>query len=93
MKESSQSTYAFICLLFIGGLLIVNNSNNPSKDITKDEIMDHVRYLSHENREGRHPGSRGSKDAIAYLIKQLKSYGVDPGYQNSYIQPFDIKNE
>ena len=91
MKEPSRSIYAFICLLLIGGLLIVVNSKGPSKNITEDEIMNHIRYLSHENREGRLPGSRGSKDAIAYLIKELKSYGVSPGYQGSYTQPFDIK--
>ncbi len=91
MKEPSRSIYAFICLLLIGGLLIVVNSKGPSKNITEDEIMNHIRYLSHENREGRLPGSRGSKDAIAYLIKQLKSYGVRPGNQDSYTQPFDIK--
>ncbi len=91
MNETSQSTFAFICLFLIGCLLIIVNSKGPSKNITNDEIMDHIRYLSHENREGRFPGTRGSKDAIAYLIKELKSYGVSPGYRDSYTQPFDIK--
>ena len=80
MNETSQSTFAFICLFLFGCLLIIVNSKGPSKNITNDEIMDHIRYLSHENREGRFPGTRGSKDAIAYLIKELKSYGVSQRY-------------
>ena len=52
--------------------------------------MDHIRYLSHENRGGRYPGTRGSKDVIAYMTKHLKSYGVEPGLKDSYVQPFDI---
>ena len=53
--------------------------------------MGHIRYLSHENREGRLPGTRGSKDVIAYLIKNLKSYCVRPAFGKSYTQPFNIQ--
>ena len=91
MNESSRSIYAFISLLLLIGFLIINKSKEPSKNITEDEIMNHIRYLSHENRGGRLPGSRGSKDAIAYLIKNFKSYNVQPAFENSFTQPFNIK--
>ena len=55
--------------------------------------MGHIKYLSHPNRDGRHPGSRGSKDAISYIIKKLKSFGVQPGNQGSFTQSFDIKTD
>ena len=42
------------------------------------------------NRGGRFPGTRGSKDVISYMVKHLKSYGIEPGANNSYVQPFDI---
>ena len=45
---------------------------------------------SHENKEGRYPGTRGSKDVISYIIKEFKSYGLKPGLENTYVQPFDI---
>ena len=41
--------------------------------------MRHIQYLSHEDRKGRKPGTRESRDVIAYLIKELKSYGIKPG--------------
>ena len=72
-------------------MLIQNKRSKTDSEITEDEIMSHIRYLSHENRAGRHPGSRGSKDVISYITKQLKSYGVQPGIGNSFIQPFEFK--
>ena len=37
---------------------------------------------------GRLPGTRGSKDVIAYLVKNFKSFGVKPGIKGSYISAF-----
>ena len=91
MNESSRSIYAVISILLIGFVLVVSKDNTSSSEITEDEIMTHIRYLSHDNRKGRLPGTRGSKDAIAYLIKNFKSYGVKPAFGKSYTQPFDIK--
>ena len=91
MNESSRSIYSVISLLLIGFVLVVSRDNTSSPEITEDEIMTHIRYLSHDNRKGRLPGTRGSKDAIAYLIKNFKSYGVKPAFGKSYTQPFDIK--
>ena len=91
MNENSRSFYAFVGILLIGFVLIINRSKSLSSEITEDEIMNHIRYLSHDNRSGRLPGTRGSKDVIAYLIKNLKSYGVHPAIGESYTQPFDIQ--
>ena len=91
MNESSRSIYTFIGILLLGFILIFSRRGVDPSEITEDEIMKHIRYLSHENREGRSPGTRGSKDVIAYLIKHLRSYGVKPAIDKSYTQPFDIK--
>ena len=77
----------------MGIVLTVTKNNSSASDITEDEIMNHIRYLSHENREGRLPGTRGSKDVIAYLVKNFKSYGLKPGLGDSYTQPFDIQTD
>ena len=91
MNEFSRSIYAVTSILLVGFVLIISRSSTSSSEITEDEIMGHIRYLSHENREGRLPGTRGSKDVIAYLIKNLKSYGVRPAFGKSYTQPFNIQ--
>jgi len=90
MRENDQSLYLFIFIALLGVFLIQNKRGDSSLDITKKEIMGHIRYLSHENRGGRYPGTRGSKDVISYMIKQFKSYGIFPGHGDSYVQPFDI---
>ena len=90
MNENTRSLYAFIFIVVLGLVLIQIRRANSFSEITKNEIMGHIRYLSHENRGGRYPGTRGSKDVIAYLVKRLKSYGVQPGSGQSFIQPFNI---
>ena len=91
MNENSKSLYAFLGIVLLGSILIQVKRTGSSIDITENEIMGHIRYLSHEKREGRAPGTRGSKDAISYIIRKLKSYGVEPGANNnSFVQPFDI---
>ena len=70
MRENDRSLYLFIFIALLGVFLIQNKRGDSSLDITKNEIMGHIRYLSHENRGGRYPGTRGSKDVISYMIKQ-----------------------
>ena len=61
------------------------------QDISEKDIVKHIRFLSDDKRAGRYPGTRGSKDVIAYLINQLKSYGVQPaGEGSSFKQTFSI---
>ena len=91
MNENKKTLYAIFIFFLIGFVLIQNKRSKTDSEITEDEIMSHIKYLSHENRAGRHPGSRGSKDVISYITKQLKSYGVQPGIGNSFIQPFEFK--
>jgi len=91
MNQDKQSIYVFLFLFIIGFFLIIKRSTGPSSEITEEDLMDHIRYLSHPNREGRIPGSRGSKDVVSYLVKNFKSYGLKPGNRESFVQPFDIK--
>ena len=90
MSENKRALYLILLIITLGTVLVQTKKTGLSSDITGDEIMDHIRYLSHENRGGRFPGTRESKDVIAYMIKHLKSYGVEPGVKDSYVQPFDI---
>ena len=91
MNENNRTIYLFSIILVVGLSLVQIKKSNLSHDITENEIMDHIRYLSHQDRGGRYPGTRESKDVIAYLTKELKSYGIKPGAGSSYVQPFNIK--
>ncbi len=90
MKENKQSLY-IISIIFVFVLFLIQKKDKSTySDITENEIMEHIRFLSHDNKEGRYPGSRGSKDVISYIIKQFKSYGIKPGMKSGFVQPFDI---
>ena len=43
-----------------------------SPEIIESDIMKHIRFLSDDDRAGRYPGTRGSRDVISYLINNLK---------------------
>ena len=96
MNKNTNSLYTYIFIVFLGLAMIQMKNfgtfrSGSSPSITENDIMDHIRYLSHKDRVGRYPGTRGSKDVISYLIRQFKSFGVTPGGENgSFVQPFNI---
>ena len=96
MNKNTNSLYTYIFIVFVGLSMIQMKKfgtfrSGASPSITENDIMDHIRYLSHKDRVGRYPGTRGSKDVISYLIRQFKSFGVKPGGENgSFVQPFNI---
>ena len=92
MKENTRTLYVFILIAVIGFSMVrMKNSglsqSGSSSEITENEIMDHIRFLSHDDRAGRYPGTRESKDAISYIIRNLRSYGVRPGGENKKWHP------
>ncbi len=57
--------------------------------ITAEECFEHVEILADDVYEGRAAGSRGGHAAAAYILRQLKSYGLTPaGSDGSYVQTF-----
>ena len=99
MNENRKALVTIVFISILGFFLIQLNKDsnkraNSSFNITENEIMNHIRFLSSENKKGRYPGSRESKDIISYLIKEFKSYGVKPIFENeSFVQPFEIKSD
>ena len=62
-----------------------------SPDFSESDIMKHIRFLADDDRAGRYPGTRESRDVISYLINNLKSFGVQPGGENgSFKQTFSL---
>ncbi len=59
-------------------------------NIKPAEIDAHLRFLSSDLLEGRAPATRGGRIAAEYIAAQLQLFGVDPGANGSYFQPFPI---
>ncbi len=65
-----------VLLILLFTLLSCNRLNNP--DVTGDELLDHIKYLSSDELEGRMTGSTGDSLAAEYIRKELSSYGFVP---------------
>lgn len=54
------------------------------------ELGRRLRNISADSMLGRYPGTRGESLTIGYLIKELTSFGVRPGANDSWLQPVMI---
>lgn len=72
--------------------LLAAQSGRASSGITAAEIDGHLRFLSSDLLEGRAPATRGGQLAAAYIASQLRSFGLRPGLDTSYLQtvPIDV---
>ena len=92
----NKSLLSTILIIIVVGLCFywfrqVGPGDVGSPDISKTDILEHIKFLSDDKRAGRYPGTRQSRDVIAYLINQLKTYGVQPAGENgSFKQTFSI---
>ena len=65
MKHRFIFSFTLGLVIFAGCSLVSNQSpaENLNPEITANEILDHIKYLSDDKREGRFPGSKGSQEA------------------------------
>ncbi|MEO8665531.1 MAG: aminopeptidase, partial [Ignavibacteria bacterium] len=61
-----------------------------NKQITKEEIFQHIKYLSSDQLEGRFPGTKGDQLTSNYISDEFKKYKLTPYGDDGYLQPFDI---
>lgn len=57
-----------------------------------DSLKLHVAELSHDSLQGRKPFTVGEAKTIAYLQRQFKAVGLEPGNGDSYIQEVPMVN-
>ena len=76
-------------ILLAASLLLVSCRPRFEKEITTEEIRDHIAYLASDELKGRYPGT--AEDALldAYIATELKHAGLKL-YEKSGFQHFDI---
>ncbi|GIX41946.1 MAG: hypothetical protein KatS3mg129_1679 [Leptospiraceae bacterium] len=60
-------------------------------DIRQDDIVLHIRYIADDSKEGRYPGSNGSKKVQEWIINFYKKWHLFPLFNGSYLQSFTFK--
>ena len=80
-------------------LLAACNTNKPTLPdedgfaaFSADSLKLHVAELSHDSLMGRKPFTEGETKTIAYLQKEFKVAGLEPGNGDSYIQEVPMVN-
>ncbi|MDZ4711617.1 MAG: M20/M25/M40 family metallo-hydrolase [bacterium] len=64
-----------------------------NKEITSEEIFQHIKYLSSDEMEGRFPGTKGDEMTDSYISNEFKKYKLKPFGEKGYLQPFDMFTE
>jgi Zn-dependent M28 family amino/carboxypeptidase len=60
---------------------------SAARVITPSMMLEHVRALAADDKQGRAPGTAGEERTIAYLVGQFKRLGLAPGNPDgSYVQ-------
>ena len=77
--------------IFLGLLLIANCFSLFSQsDITKNEIKEHIKFLTSTKNEGRYPGGKTNKRVVKYLVKDFKKSGIE-SFEGGYKQHFKAR--
>jgi Zn-dependent M28 family amino/carboxypeptidase len=64
----------------------------PAKFLDSTKLIDHLRFLTSPEQEGREAGSPGGAKAKYYIADEFKTLGLDkPG--GSYLQPFKLERD
>ena len=59
--------------------------------INPNDLLQHVKFLSSDELEGRGNGTRGLERAAEYIASQFKAAGLQPGGKDgSWFQPFEL---
>ena len=75
---SSALLCTFACLADIGNSINLDSYRQAVKTLASDEF------------EGRAPLSDGETKTVAYLVKQFREMGLQPAFDDSYIQPVPL---
>ncbi|MDR6941971.1 M28 family metallopeptidase [Mucilaginibacter pocheonensis] len=85
--------YRYYSLLALAGFAILtgcnqnnNNTKEPEKAISPEEIKSHIAVLANDSLMGRKPFTAGETKATAYIAAEFKKAGLEPGNNGSYFQ-------
>jgi Zn-dependent M28 family amino/carboxypeptidase len=85
--RQTSRTYYFLAAIFMPILLFSCKHIAVEKElINKSNLEIHIQTLSSDEFMGRMPFTEGEEKTVKYLTSKLKSYGLEAGNGDSYIQ-------
>ena len=89
----NRTIYYLLLLTILVGCRNLQNTKQASdsnSQISEADLLNHIKFLSSDERMGRYPGSKGSEDAINYIVKHFKTNNLSPAGEIGYLQPFEF---
>lgn len=80
----------FTIILFFGLINSTNTQDRCLSDISSDNLMTSVRYLSSPDLQGRLSGSQTYNIAAQWVADHFKKYNLKPLEKDSYFQKFNL---
>ena len=62
-----------------GSLINDKEVNNAAKEITKEQMMDHIRVLASDAYQGRGTKTEGEQMSVDYLVHALETLRAEAG--------------
>ena len=69
---------------FLGMFICLNISAQQPLQISPDDLKQHVEFLASDSLKGRKPGTPEADIAARYILKEFKSAGLKPMFDNGY---------
>ena len=91
--------YLFLAAMIMIGAANLNAASPKKGKVTPEQkgvqsinlatAEAHINFLACDELEGREAGWRGGRIAGNYIISCLKQMGLQPLFENTYVQPFE----
>jgi aminopeptidase YwaD len=79
-----------IFLTLAAAVLAAQAARRLTDDLDPQRYLADVKFLASEQMRGRATGSPELEKAAAYIVRQFKSDGLQPGDGKSYLQAFSV---
>jgi len=80
-----------LALLLVGsGTHAAEGTATTAPAFSEAAFRDHVERISSDEFEGRAPGTEGEKKTLAYIEREFRAAGLEPGIGKSFLQPVPL---
>jgi len=79
-----------LALLFVGSGTVAAEATATPPAFSEAAFRSHVERISSDEFEGRAPGTEGEKKTLAYIEREFRAAGLEPGIGNSFLQPVPL---
>jgi aminopeptidase YwaD len=78
INKMLKTVRRFLPAMIVPGIILFSCTGTRNPEVTSEELLNHIKYLSSDSLQGRLTGSAGDSLAAEYIREELTSYGFVP---------------